>query len=107
MNWHVYALSGLGGLLFGSAVAYFDMLLSKSIFNKNDWTAIMGVNILRFTLDALTLTAVFFICRHFELPLAITLISTAIGLTVVSFVFLYVMTKRVCAEKDPIPDGGE
>ena len=62
--------------------------------SKNNFGLIMGINVLRFTLDAATLAAVFFICRALRFPMAVPLLSAAVGLSVVGMIFLELMTKR-------------
>lgn len=106
MAWYYYALSAAGGLLLGSAVAFLNMLLSKKVMKRNSVALIMGVNVLRFTLDAAALAAIFFICRAISFPMTVPLLAAALGLSVIGMLFLEIMTKR--AEKaDVNSDGGE
>ena len=104
MAWYFYALAAAGGLLLGSAVAFCNMLLSKSVFKKEDVALIMGVNILRYLLDAAALAAVFFICRAIDFPMTVPLLAAALGLSVVGLILLGIMTKR---ETEADTNGGE
>ena len=106
MAWYTYVFSAAGGLLLGTAVAYGNMRLSRKVLDSKDITAIMGVNVLRLLFDAAALTLVFFVCRAIELPLALTLISTAVGLTLNGMLFLELMTKKAEKESKKSSGGG-
>lgn len=106
MAWYTYAFSAAGGLLLGTAVAYLNMRLSKRVLGKNDIAIVMGVNVLRLLFDAAALTIVFFVCKAAKLPLGITLISTAVGLTVLGMLFLELMTKKYEKENEESSEGG-
>ena len=94
MYWYIYALSALGSLMLGALAGLVNMKLSKLAMKRDDFALVMGINVLRYLNDALILGAVFFICRRFELPLGLSLLSAAAGLTILGMIFLGLMTKR-------------
>ena len=104
MKWYVYAASALGALILGTAAAYINMRLSKKVLKKENFAGIMGINVLRLTNDAAVLAVVFFVCRSFGLPLELSLISAAVGLTLLGMLFLEKMTKHATHNGS---DGGE
>lgn len=107
MAWYKYVLSAAGGLAVGVAVAYINMLLSKKVMRKADMASIMGINILRLTLDAATLAAVFFVCRAIGFPCTVPLMAAAFGLSIIGMLFLELMTKKPDAENEASDYGGE
>lgn len=94
MEWYIYALSALGSLLLGALAGFVNMKFSKLALKKDDFALVMGINVLRYLNDALILAAVYFICRRFELPLGLSLLSAAAGLTILGMLFLGLMTKH-------------
>ena len=105
MKWYIYVISALGALALGSVAAFVNMELSKIALKKNEFALIMGINIARFLNDALILAAVYFICMRFELPLGLSLISAAVGMTLLGMIFLELLTKKIRSAAEP--DGGE
>ena len=99
-----------GGLAFGALGAFLAACISKrSLKNRTDsLVAVMGTNALRLVLDVVFLLAAFMLCRKLELPLVVTLISVALGLTVFGMLFLRRIAKTLTEEnEDPESDGGE
>ena len=80
---------------FGTLAAYIDLQISRRGLNSNSVAGIMGNNAGRMLVDAATLAIVYFVCKHFELPLGICLIAAAIGLTVCGMLMLRSLVKKL------------
>lgn len=108
METYVYILTAAGGLAFGTLMAYLNCLISKKTIGSNNMSAIMGANFARLGIDAVTLLAVFLICRWLSLPVGTAIVATALGLSVCGMLFLKKITKKLAENKDkPDVDGGE
>ncbi len=107
MEWYIYVLSAVGGAVFGLAVAYVNMLISKANLGSDSLAGIMGVNMLRMLIDVIALAATYFGCKALNLPLAVTLIAAALGLSVGGMLFLKQMTKKIQSQRDDAANGGE
>lgn len=107
MEWYIYVLSAVGGAVFGLAVAYVNMLISKANLGSDSLAGIMGVNMLRMLIDVIALAATYFGCKALNLPLAVTLIAAALGLSVGGMLFLKQMTKIIQSQRDDAANGGE
>ena len=101
MSASMYIIGGLAGLAFGSLAAYLNSLITKNYLKKNrnsdkpeGTAAAMGVNFLRQLVDIAALAVDFFTRKLVPLPFTATIIGTAVGLTAVSFLLLYRMTKN-------------
>lgn len=79
----------------GTLAAYIDLQISRRGLNSNSVAGIMGNNAGRMLVDAATLAIVYFVCKHFELPLGICLIAAAIGLTVCGMLMLRSLVKKL------------
>ena len=90
-----YVLGGLAGLVFGLAVAWCNMLLTKRSMQKQDASAIMGVNVLRQVINIAALALVFLLRNVIPLPVYGTLIGTALGLSVGNVLFVWLLTKKM------------
>lgn len=98
-------LSALGGLLLGTAAAYLNMRISKRHLSSGTMSSVMGANMLRMLIDVLMLLAAYLVSKHFGLPMAVTLISVALGLSVGGMLFLSRLAKGI--KTDERKDGGE
>lgn len=107
MEWYIYVLSAVGGAVFGLAVAYVNMLISKANLGSDSLAGIMGVNMLRMLIDVIALAATYFGCKALDLPLAVTLIAAALGLSVGGMLFLKQITKIIQSQRDDAANGGE
>lgn len=107
MEWYIYVLSAVGGAVFGLAVAYVNMLISKANLGSDSLAGIMGVNMLRMLIDVIALAATYFGCKALNLPLAVTLIAAALGLSVGGMLFLKQITKIIQSQRDDAANGGE
>ena len=103
----LHIISAVGGLALGIASAWLNSHITKKRIYKDEMGAIAATNGLRMVIDIATMAVAYFAATLFALPLLITLIGTAVGLTVFGTVFLVRITK---AEKSGTPkkqDGGE
>ena len=99
-----YILPALGGFVLGTGVAYLNYNISKKVLEKNSVAGIMGVNLARLAIDMAVLLAVFILCRRTQLPLGVSLISTALGETLCGILFLSRLAKQA---KQDGNNGGE
>ena len=107
MEWYIYVLSAVGGAVFGLAVAYVNMLISKANLGSDSLAGIMGVNMLRMLIEVIALAATYFGCKALNLPLAVTLIAAALGRSVGGMLFLKQITKIIQSQRDDAANGGE
>lgn len=107
METYVYILTAAGGLAIGTLMAYLNCLISKKTIGSNNMSAIMGANFARLGIDAVTLLAVFLICRHFGFSVPVAIVATALGLSVCGMLFLKRLTKIINVDNDDNQDGGE
>ena len=107
MEWYIYVLSAVGGAVFGLAAAYINMLISKANLKSESLAGIMGANMLRMLVDVIALVATYFGCNALNLPLAVTLIAVALGLSVGGMLFLKQITKKIQSQRDDAANGGE
>jgi drug/metabolite transporter (DMT)-like permease len=108
-----YVWGALAGLTFGSAVAYLNSRITKHYLDKNrdrvgteGVGAVMGVNGLRQVINVAALAIVFFIRNVLPLPFYAVILGTAAGLTAVSFLFIWRLSKNYGAPPDKT-DGEE
>lgn len=101
MSYTMYIWGGLLGLAFGSAVAFLNSIITKRYIKKNSEKAgpegtasVMGMNLARQLVNVAALFAVFLTRKLIPLPFAATLIGTALGLTVVSVILVYRLSKK-------------
>lgn len=109
MDKYIYVLCAVGGLAFGTLGAFLTATVSRrSLKTKSDsMVSVMGTNMLRMLIDVAFLVCAFLICRGFELPLVVTLISVALGLTVFGMLFLRSIVKKLSENNESESDGGE
>ena len=107
METYVYILTAAGGFAIGTLMAYLNCLISKKTIGSNNMSAIMGANFARLGIDAVTLLAVFLVCRHFGFSVPVAILATALGLTVCGMLFLKRLTKIINVDNDDNQDGGE
>ncbi len=107
MEWYVYALCGLGGAVFGLTGAYVNMLISRAGVKSDNFAGVMGVNMLRMLVNIIVLLVCIFVCRSFKLPLVLTVLAAAMGLSVGGMLFLKRLTKEIQSQSDAAADGGE
>lgn len=107
METYVYILTAAGGFAFGTLMAYLNCLISKKTIGSNNMSAIMGANFARLGIDAVTLLAVFLVCRHFGFSVSVAILATALGLSVCGMLFLKRLTKIINVDNDDNQDGGE
>lgn len=103
---YAYILTAFAGVVFGAAVAYLNMLITRSKLKADSVTGIMGGNMLRLLLDAAALAAAYFISKALNAPMIAALLATAVGLSVGGIVFLRAMLKKI-QSRDDMADGGE
>jgi drug/metabolite transporter (DMT)-like permease len=108
-----YVWGALAGLAFGSAVAYLNSRITKHYLDKNrdrvgteGVGAVMGVNGLRQVINVAALAIVFFLRNVLPLPFYAVILGTAAGLTAVSFLFIWRLSKNYGAPPDKT-DGEE
>ena len=87
-----YVLGGLAGLVFGLAVAWCNMLLTKRSMQKQEAS---GVNVLRQVINIAALALVFLLRNVIPLPVYGTLIGTALGLSAGNVLFVWLLTKKM------------
>lgn len=87
---------------FGTLAAYINLLISRRGINADSVADIMGHNMARLLVDIITLGITFLLCKHFELPMALCLIATALGITICGAIMLSKMVKSIENK-----DGGE
>lgn len=107
METYVYILTAAGGFAIGTLMAYLNCLISKKTIGSNNMSAIMGANFSRLGIDAVTLLAVFLVCRHFGFSVSVAILATALGLSVCGMLFLKRLTKIINVDNDDNQDGGE
>lgn len=109
MDKYIYVLCAVGGLAFGALGAFLTAAVSRrSLKTKLDsMVSVMGTNMLRMLIDVAFLVCAFLICRGFELPIVVTLISVALGLTVFGMLFLRSIVKKLGENNESESDGGE
>ncbi len=96
-----YLIGGLIGLAFGTLVAYLNTTLTKHYIRTNgerkepEGTGkALAFSFGRQLIDIAALCIVFFTRKLIPFPFLSTLIGTAVGLTLVSYLFLYYMVKK-------------
>ena len=108
MSASYYILGGLAGLIFGSAVAFINSRITKAYLNRSEKKerenpdkpsaggviGVMLVNFLRLIISAGALLLVFLLRKMIPLPFNSLIIGTAVGLTLISFVFLYITVRN-------------
>ena len=106
---YIYVLCAVGGLAFGALGAFLTATVSRrSLKTKSDsMVSVMGTNMLRMLIDVAFLACTFLVCRSFKLPLIVTLISVALGLTVFGMLFLKSIVKKLSENNESESDGGE
>ena len=97
MEWYIYVLAAAGGAVF----------ISRANLGTDSFAGIMGVNMLRLLLDVIALAAAYFMCKVLSLPMAVTLLAVALGLSVGGMLFLKQMTKKIQSQRDDAANGGE
>ena len=110
MDKYINVLCAVGGLAFGAVGAFLTASISRrSLKTKSDsMVSVMGTNMLRLLIDVVFLACTFFVCKSFDLPLVVTLISAAFGLTVFGMLFLKSIVKKLNEENNESEsDGGE
>jgi len=95
MDSGLIAIGAVVGLLFGTAIACLNTFLTKHYVKKSEKSSnpeslasVMGLNVVRFIIDAIALAIVYFTRNLIPLPYYATLTGTAVGLTVVSYFLL-------------------
>ena len=110
MGKYIYVLCAVGGLAFGALGAFLTASVSRrSLKTESDsMVSVMGTNMLRMLIDVAFLACAFLVCRCFDLPLVVTMVSVALGLTVFGMLFLKSVVKKLTEEEDDNEaDGGE
>lgn len=104
----IYILTAAGGFAIGTLAAYLNSLISKKTMGSSNMSSIMGANFARLGIDAVTLLAVFLVCRRFELSVSAGILATAVGLSVCGMLFLKSVTKKLAENNEEREtDGGE
>lgn len=101
MSTAMYVLGGAVGLAFGSLTAYLNSLITKHYLAKNKdkrnaegTAAAMGQSLVRQLINIAALAIVFFARNYVPLPFPVTIIGTTVGLTAVSFFFVWRISKK-------------
>lgn len=84
----------IAGIAFGLLVAFINSRITKAGLKSKDVTKIMITNMVKFAIDAGSLTAAFFICRAAALPVVPTIISLAITLSLGGVLMAYLVAKK-------------
>ena len=95
-----YIIGGAVGLAFGSLVALLNSRLTAHYLKKQEserkdnMIGVMAMSFGRMLIAAAALFLVFLVRNWLPWPLAAVLLGTALGLTVVSFVIILVLSKK-------------
>lgn len=100
-------LCAVGGFAFGTLGAYINARVSRKGINDTTLLAIMGTNAIRMLIDIVTLVIAFLVSRHFDLPVTLTIVAVALGLTIFGMIFLKKLTNQILKEGNGPKDGGE
>lgn len=100
-------LCALGGLGLGTLAAFVNARISRRGLKDSTMLAVMGTNAVRMLIDIATLALAYLAIRLFDLPFMVTLIATAVGLTVFGMIFLRKLTKEIMEDGKTTQDGGE
>lgn len=98
----VNIVCALCSFALGTLAAYINYFISRRGLKSDSVADIMGHNIARLLIDAITLGITFLVCRHFELPMAVCLIAVALGMTLCGSILLSKLAKSIENK-----DGGE
>jgi drug/metabolite transporter (DMT)-like permease len=103
-----YIIGGLLGLVFGTIVAYLNTNITRHYIRSNNERKspegtgkALAFSFGRQLIDIAALCIVFFTRKFVPFPIISTLIGTAIGLTLISYLFLYHMIKNEERESKP------
>ena len=95
-----YLLGGIAGLVFGGLVAFLNSRLTKRYMRQQEdqtdqsMLPLMKLSVSR-QIFALAALAIAFLLRNvYPWPFVAVICGTAVGLTVVSFLFLYRLTRK-------------
>lgn len=91
----VTAICIIGWAAFGLVIAFINSRISKAGMKTKSPTFAIAVNFIRLALDAGALAAAFIVCRSADLPLAPSLISVAMALTVGGGIILVRTVKEI------------
>ena len=100
-----YLLGGAAGLAFGLLVAAGNTLLLRRSLQraKQDKTTVMGTSGLRQVINLAALVLVYLLRKVVPLPLAGTLIGTAVGLSGGSIAGVWILARKM-DDTIPVPD---
>lgn len=84
-----YVLAVLVGLAWGVAAALLNAQIMKQSLKKDSTQALIGSNLLRSLVDLAALAVVFLLRNVLPFPFSVTLIATAVGLSVTTIVISY------------------
>ena len=110
MDKYMSIICAAGGLAFGTLGGYLTACISRRGLKNQEpgMASVMATNMLRLILDVAFLLAAYLLCSKLELPLLVTLISVALGLTLFGMLFLKSVVKKLTEEnEDTESDGGE
>ncbi len=100
-------LCAAGGFAFGTLAAFINARISRRGLRNSTTIAVMGTNAVRMLIDIAALVIAFFACKLFDLPVSVTIIAVALGLTICGMLFLRKLTKQILEEEKNLKDGGE
>ena len=98
-----YLLGGVAGLVFGLLVAAGNTLLTRLQRAKQSQATVMGTSGLRQVINLAALVLVYLLRKVVPLPLAGTLIGTAVGLSGGSIAGVWILARKM---DDTIPAEG-
>ena len=96
-----YVIAAVCGAVWGAAAAFLNFFISKRGVAKNNTASLLGANAARMVVDIAALGLVFLLRNVLPFPFEVTLIATAISMSLVTIVCAY----RLSGQMKPRDDG--
>ena len=90
-----YLIGALVGLVWGTAAAFVNSLITKKTIEKNTTKAAMTANYLRIGVDIIALAVVFLLRGLLPFSYEACLIATAIALSMGTLIATFMMSKKL------------
>ena len=100
-------IGALCGLIWGAAAALLNFAISKRSIAKNNTAALMGASIGRIGVDFAALGLVFLLRKVLPFSFEVTMVATAIAMSLVTIVCAYRMSATVKPKAPPPADEEE
>ena len=94
-------IGALCGLIWGAAAALLNFAISKRSIMKNNTTALMGASIGRIAVDFAALGLVFLLRKALPFPFEVTMVATAIAMSLVTIVCAYRLSAAIKPKATP------